>query len=453
MTVAESTRRPSTVRGAGYAWYACAVLSAVYLVCLVDRFVMSIAIVPLKAQFKLTDTQLGLLTGLAFAALYCLASVPAGRLVDRVNRRNLIAVSCLIWTAATAACAFAKDFPSLLAFRLLVGVGQAAFVPAALSLLAVYFAREQLGRAVGAFQTALPIGKLAAFAGGGAVLQYFASRGGWAGPLGILEPWRALFLLAAAPGFVALALLLTVREPQRPAEDLAPLVREASQGFMPYLRRHWTAYFLHTAAWTPLSLLGNIMLAWAPSFYVRQHHLTIFEAATLVGVLGLLGGGVGYMLGGGMMDKLDRHGVRGAVPLTMAAALVLIAPATALFALNYGLLGSGIGLGISFALLAMGGGPPGLAGLQLMTPAYRRGIVTAVAFSIVSLLAVGLGPLLIGMLSDQVFSGAQTQALGMAIASVGIACAITGVPLALLARGPVQRAFDEASALSAASPI
>ena len=433
-------------RGA-YAWWACAVLCVVYVVCLVDRFLMSIVIVPLKAEMHLTDTQLGLVAGLAFALLYCLAGIPAGRLVDITNRRNLIAGGCTVWTLATAASAFAHDFQALFLCRVVVGIGEAVLVPAALSLLADYFARDKLGRAVGAFQTAVPIGKFVAFAGGGALLQYFTIKGGWASPMGLLDPWRVLFLAAAAPGFLAVALVLTLREPvRRAAFQVAGAAKGVTEKFLPYLRRHRAASLLHGLGWMPAPLLGNVIIAWAPSFYVRQFHLTIFESATLLGVLGLIGGGIGYNAGGLLMDFLNRRGVRGAAACAMAIGLVVSVPAGVLFALSPSLPLSAVGLTVAMIGVSMGGGSPPLAGLQLMTPVFRRGIVTAVAFSSIGLISVGLGPVLTGLLSDHVFHATPDRALGLSIVAIALGCAALGIPAALLARAPVQRASDEAAA-------
>jgi len=132
-----------------YAWYVAGLLSLAHLVSFLDRFVMGLVLVPVKLEFGLSDTQLGLLHGTGFVILYTLAALPLGRLADRSNRRNLIIGGIILWSLATAWSGLANSFSTLFAARVGVGFGEAALLPAAMSLLAAYFGREKLGRAVG----------------------------------------------------------------------------------------------------------------------------------------------------------------------------------------------------------------------------------------------------------------------------------------------------------------
>ena len=210
---------PAAQAGAGpYAWYVAILLAAAHLVSFVDRFVMSLVMEPLKADLGLSDFQLGLLQGTGFVILYTLVALPLGLMADRVNRRNLIVAGIVLWSLATGLCGLAYSFGSLFLARIGVGFGEAALVPAAMSLLAAYFPRRQLGRAVSLFTTGASLGKSTALIGGGAVLAMLVAAGGLTLPgIGRLVPWQGTFVVMAVPGFLLAALLLTLREPPRPA--------------------------------------------------------------------------------------------------------------------------------------------------------------------------------------------------------------------------------------------
>jgi MFS family permease len=178
--VAAPSPLPVSASGGLYAWYVALLLAAAHLISFIDRFLMSLVMEPLKADMSLSDTQLGLLQGTGFVILYTVAAVPLGLLADRLNRRNLIIAGITIWSVATGLCGLASSFGSLFLARLGVGFGEAALVPAAMSLLAAYFPRRQLGRAVSLFTTGASLGKSAALIGGGAVLAALTVSGGLA---------------------------------------------------------------------------------------------------------------------------------------------------------------------------------------------------------------------------------------------------------------------------------
>jgi MFS family permease len=431
VSVAVGTTRAS----AGfYAWYVAVLMALAHLVSFLDRFVMSLAAVPIKSQLALSDTQLGMLTGLGFVILYSVVAVPLGQLADMVNRRRMIAVGIFFWSVATAACAFADSFGSLFLARLGVGLGEASLVPAAMSLIAAYFARDQLARAVSLFTMGAGLGKSAAYIGGAAILAWATPRGGVTIPLlGHFMPWQILFLAASVPGFMLVMAMSTVREPPRPRAGTRP----GSGPALAHLRRHLRVYLPFAIAAVSVIMEVQTIAAWAPSFFAREHGLSASEAGFLVGTVALFASIFGALSGGWTTDWLQTRGRIGAPCLTMAVSLVATA-ASGLVLYTTQHLSVAIPAYAVLLFMTSAGSPAGLAGVQMLTPPEFRGLISSIFLCVVTLVAVGLGPTFIGVLTDTVFTDAR--GLGTALLTANVVFAAIGTAAALLCRRGFQAA-------------
>ncbi|MDA5194400.1 MFS transporter [Govanella unica] len=420
-----------------YAWYVAILLSSAHLISFIDRFVMSLVLVPIKTELGLSDTQLGLLHGTGFVILYTVAAIPLGRMADLGNRRNLIIGGILIWSLATTACGLANSFNSLFAARIAVGFGEAALVPAAMSLIAAYFSREKLSRAVGTFTMGASLGKSVALIIGGATLAWLVTRGGLALP-GMMHasPWQGLFILASLPGVAVALLLLTVREPARvrEAHHAKPSVREV----FAYINGQRPAYLWHTIASAAAILLVQSYAAWAPTFYIRFFAFTPAEAGLAVGMVVLVAGPLGHITGGYLTDKFQARGVTGAPGLVIGSMLVLAILPAVIFCTtrNQTLSLAAYGL-LTFCTTAAA--PPGLSGIQLITPERLRGIMSACFLAAVTFIAIGMGPTLIGIMTDKLFG--NEQALGSSLLLATIVFAIFGAVAARMSRAPAKVAL------------
>ncbi|MGI4876088.1 MAG: MFS transporter [Janthinobacterium lividum] len=423
-----SARRPGA-----YAWYVAALLSAAHLVSFVDRFVMGLLAQPMRHTLGLTDTQLGLLQGVAFTLLYAVAGIPLGRLADVGRRRVLIACGMIVWSLATAACAFADNFWHMFGARLLVGVGEAALVPAAMSLLAAYFTRAHFGRAVAMFTTGASLGKTTALIGGAALLTLFAGHGLTIGTRHLL-PWQGVFLIAALLGLVIAPLILTIVEPPRPPRAGVGGTRLSDA--LDYIRRHAAPYALHTTASCAAILLVQSFGAWAPSYFARARGYSVVEAGYVVGLITLVTGPLGGLSGGWAVDRLTRAGAREAALIVITAGLGVALPMVLLLvALPNGILPLIAFAFLMFSVSATAG--PCLAGLQIITPLLHRGAATSVYMCVITLVSVGLGPLLVGVVSDRLAKSGGS--LGIALAGVTSVVALLGIVAAIAGRGPVRR--------------
>ena len=433
--------QPATARDAAvpYRWYVVAVLACGHLLSFVDRYVMSLLMEPLKADLRLSDAQLGLLQGTGFVILYTVVTLPLGRMADRVHRRNLIVAGMLVWSVATAMCGFAGSFPTLFAARVAVGFGEAALVPAAMSLIAAYVPRAQLGRAVSLFTSGSSLGKSAAFIGGGAVLAALVASGGVTLPgLGRFAPWQGTFLAAALPGLGLAAILLTIREPARPVDTGA---RATVADAIAYLGEHRRAYLLHAIGATAVVLLIQSFSAWEVAYFGRVFHLTPAEAGLNIGAIILVAAPLGHLSGGMLTDLAAARG-RGAAPAPVMA-ISLIASVVLLM-----LFLSCRSLGGSFVLLALLtftmslGAAPGLYGVQMLTPDRLRGVVTALFMAFVTFVGIGFGPAVVGLAADGLGGPAR---LGTALALVlGIVAAV-GVVAIIAGRTAFARTANRLS--------
>jgi MFS family permease len=395
-----------------------------------DRYLISLVLELVKSDFKLSDTQLGLLQGSSFVLLFAFGSIPLGRLADIWSRRLLIVGGMLVWSVSTALCGLAVSFGQLFAARLAVGMGEAALVPAALSLIAAYFPPGKLNRGVAVFSSGGSLGRAAAFLGGGAVLAGLAH---WHGPsvlfLGAVKPWRALFILAGLIGVVVAIVVSTIREPTRDREATF------SRGtFIGALRHFWDnrgGYLPLFLSFGMVTIAIQLLGAWTVSFLVRTHGMRISRASMLFGLLSLIAGPGGNVIGGWLTDRLDAAGVR-APQLVIIGCSLAVAPFLAVLLWLSPTVGGA--LACYFALYGSlnFAGAPGYGGVQALTPTRHRGVMTALFLCTQLIVGAGFGPLLVGLLSDHVYPGGHR--LGQSIATAVAIAAVLGVPLAFAGR-------------------
>jgi len=380
--------------------YVLAVLACGYALNSLDRSVLSLLLEPIRHEFALSDTQLGLLTGLAFALFYPTLAIPVAALADRWHRRNVIALSALLWTLATGLCGLAGSFMVLLLARMGVGAGEAGATPASHSLLAGYFPPQRRATALGIYSLGAPLGTLLA----GLVV-------GW----GVVHfGWRGTMVLAAAPGLLLVALLfVTVREAPReplPAENhgIAPPLWAvlAALWSRPAFRQLCIACALHSAA-----MYGA--QSFNPAFLTRSHGWSATQVAQLVTMTGVTGM-AGTFLGGLLSDRLGarRGDPRWSLWVPGAAALAVIP----LELLCY--FGAGWPMAAAFLLTSL---PnlmffgPAYATAQTLAAPNTRAVAAAMILFSKSLVGLGLGPLLIGAASDLLAPLVHAQSLRLGL--------------------------------------
>jgi MFS family permease len=415
--VHQATAAPHEAYTNRYRYYVLALLTLGYVFNFVDRQVMTILIEPIKMEFGASDTQMGLLSGLAFALFYATLGIPVARLADRWSRRNVLAISMTTWSAVTALCATATGFWHLLLLRIGVGIGEAGGTPPSQSLLADYFPPEKRAFAQGILATAPNIGILVGLFGGALIAEAYG--------------WRSVFLVFGIPGvLLAILIQLTIKEPLKVTASAS----EEGVGLFATLdnifRLPSFAHIMVGVGFTGIAGYG--LGVWSPSFLVRVHNMSLVDAGLYLGLIGVFGGGLGTISSGLLVDRLARRDKRWQLWLP-AIGIFLALPTQLAFLLwpaDHRLVMGDVD--VPFALVFMGLSAvfasfwiaPSYAAVQNLVPQYWRTQASALMLLAINLLGMGLGPLLVGMLSDLLSQfGDSSVRFGL---SIGVSLSLVG---------------------------
>lgn len=394
------------------AWGLVAALFFAYIISFVDRMIIGLLVDSIKADLNVTDTQVSLLQGLAFALFFTVAAIPLGRLIDRVHRPRAVSAGIATWSLMTIACGFASSFGGLFLARMGVGVGEAVLSPAAYSMISDSFERRRLGLAMGVFGLGSAVGAGLAFMIGGVVIALVANAGSLHTPLiGEVRSWQFAFIVAGLPGFLIAALFLLIRDPSHGSEVRAPAssIAEVRQHLGQNAGFFW-AVFLGVAA-VNLSVLGTVN--WLPAMLVRGGRLALANAGFLSGALLILGGLIGMIGFGAAMDRLS-----GGTPASRmrfcgwSTGIAVLSAATFPLVSSLWLMAL---LFIAFFSAAAGVVSAAPSVLQQLSPRGMRATIAAIYVFIINLIGIGLGPSVTAALGDALFPGGDGIRYAMAI--------------------------------------
>jgi MFS family permease len=446
--------RGSTTR---YSWYVVSVLTAIYTVSFIDRQILALLIGPIRKDLGVSDTQVSLLIGLAFALFYTFLGIPLGRLADTRSRRAIIAAGVVIWCCATAACGLAHNYEQLFLARVAVGIGEAALSPAALSLISDYFPEQSRGRAIAFYTMGISLGSgLAMLLGGQLLARTLASAPVTLPIFGQLFVWQPLFFIVGLPGLLLAAVMGSIREPMR-RERLrggrlggGRLVGETDSSARPswgevarFLSRRWRLYGSHFLGMSVAGTLSYGFFAWIPSMFARTWQWSVPKVGAAYGCVVMISGALSIFVVSALARTLAARGckdiymrvawycvvlaVLGAVSAPLApnpyVSLFMLFPAT---------------VGTLAATAA------GLTGLMIVTPNQMRAQASALYYLVVNLVGLTVGPTGIALFTDHVFRNDA-----MLRYSVLCIAALTGlVAIVLLGYNVRQyrRAYAEAQA-------
>lgn len=382
------------------AWWLLSLLVAIHSCNWMDRYLATILIQPMKEDLKLSDTQLGIITGFGFAIIYSLAALPIARMVDEGPRKLLLSLLVGTWSAATMLGSVVTGFFSLAATRLAVAASESGCSPTAYSLISDGFPAQFRGRAISLYALGVPFGAWAGLGLGGYV--------------NALCGWRATFLILGAPGMLlALITLLWMREPSRGRFDTK---ESASQSFtfIEALRvmKSSPAFILSCASIGLLAITTSSFQGWAPTFMMRSQGLSSSTVGVISGTMSGIGGILAALLAGLLVDSLGRRDARWYLWLPMAGAAVLL-PAELVFLKSEGTLSY-----VSYFITVFAGGSyvaPLFTLSQILLPPRMRAVGSAVMLLVINLVGMGGGIFAAGALSDILLARGFDNPLGTAL--------------------------------------
>jgi MFS family permease len=411
----------------GRAWYVVLVLMICYTLSFIDRQILSLLVGPIKRDLHVSDTKIGLLQGLAFAAFYTVLGLPMGRIADRRSRRNLVAVGVFLWSMLTGLSSLAASFWALFATRLGVGVGEATLGPAASSMIADSFPRERLGKALSIYSAGIFIGSGLALIVGGSVAGAVMKRPAVTVPiLGTIGSWRLTFLALGIPGILVGLLVYTLREPQRRnlLRSADGEARHLSAGeVFDEVAIRWKSFAGLAAGVSAQAVANYGMQAWTPTFFIRVFGWTPSRTGLVLGILILTAGCLGMYAGGTLCDRWQRRSIREA-PLKVGAISMACAAVCFALAMTYQHIPwVVIWLAPALFFLSMPVGSS-FAALQLIFPNQLRGQVSALLLFLINISGLVIGPWSVGFLNDRLGELMVGYSLGI---TVGVGALISAL--------------------------
>lgn len=395
------------MKDTSYKYYMLTILLLIQAFNNVDRGLISVVLQDIKLELALSDTQLGLLTGIAFALFYAIMGIPIARWADRGNRVTILTVTTALFSGMAALCGMATSFVQLLLVRVGVAVGEAGSFPVAHSLIADYFNRAERPRATSIFMLGGPLGM---------VITYFA--GGW---LNELYGWRVTFIALGAPGLLLAALAwFTLREPRLQTRKAAKAADVVPTAITPP-----TLSVVITTLWqiptfrhvlitlTLMGFFGYGIGQWLPTFFIRSHDMATGELGTWFALIWGVGGGMGMYLGGYLASRFAANNER--LQFRTIAIVIAVFGISSVFIYLSPSKTLALSLMGAAALVVTSLYGPLYAILQTLVPDNMRAVAFAFALLLSNLVGLGLGPLAVGMLSDAFSSNYGQDALRYAL--------------------------------------
>jgi len=421
-------------QGGPYAWYALSVLILAYAFSFIDRQALTLMVDPIRASLQISDTQLSLLHGFAFALFYTVMGIPIGRMVDQKRRTWIVAAGIVVWSLMTALCGLARNFTHMFLARIGVGVGEAALSPGAYSLIGDYFPPNQRTQALSLYIGAAHVGAGLATMIGGTLITLMP-------PIvlphvGHLEPWQGVFIAIGLPGVLVALLMLTLREPARTSvkAGVQPHFREVLR----HMGKKRSTYFLLILGYSLSGMMWNGSVAWLPTFFMRTFGWTTAEVGMNYG-LAMMGAGIMGAISGGMIaSRMERRGRFDANIRIGLVSLAISTPAGIFGALAGSPTAALAGIFVFLFGCAMPYGGA-VAALHAITPNQMRGQVSAIYLFSLSFIGMGIGPTVVAFFTDHVFG--NDAAIGSSLALTMLVSAPLAAIVLWLSRAPYRRAL------------
>ena len=408
-------------------------LAGLYWLSVLDRFIISLLVAPIKRDLGLTDVQFGLLQGIAFALTFAIFGLFAGVMADRFSRRGVIFIGVAVWSLATTASGVAQSFWHLMLARVGVGAGEATLNPCATSMLTDLFPRHRITAAMAVYAMGATIGMGTAFLFGGWLVEVVSKSNMITLPLlGTMASWKAVFFIVGVPGALSSLLIFTVPEPVRRGQRAVAAdgrTRKSYRELFRFINTRRRFFLCHYAGFTFASMIISGGGSWYAAHMARAFGWSPSRIGTALGIAIATAGVTGKLICGNAVDAMYRRGLRDAQIRWYAACLVVATPIGIVALVSHNPWVFVFGLAAFLVLLSP---LPACANasLNLVTPNELRGVGIALFGAVGGILGAASGPILIAAAAQHVFGSESAIGLGMA-SVVGVCCPLAAICLAL----------------------
>ena len=402
-----------------YGWYVAFVLLIGFTFSFIDRQVLNLLVVPIQNDLNITDTQISALQGLAFVLTYVGLCIPIGRLVDKSHRITVMIIGLLVWSIATIACGFSKNYVSMFIARMGIGAGESTVHPGSISILGDYFDSDKIA-------SPMSIYLLGPYLGAGIAMIFGAQVLDWTSQMdsnvilplvGEVAPWQLTFIAVGLPGILVAGLFLTIREPKRKISEIesneVPSFKKISQ----YIKNNWQVYGAIIIGNSCLIILLYGLQSWVPTMLLRVYEWDLIQSGRVYGLIAMLAGSAGVLSGPFVLKLMTNRSINAPhfklaiFGISMASFSLIMLP----FQANVNIALVFVTFASFFVTLPLAGTS---SAMVIVSPNRIRGVITGIYVVVTSVLGLVLGPFLVASSTDFIFQDPNSVAKSLALVSI-----------------------------------
>ena len=407
--------RPSNT----YGWYVAFILLIGFTFSFIDRQVLNLLVVPIQNDLNITDTQISALQGLAFVITYVGLCVPIGRIIDKTHRVSVMIIGLLIWSAATIACGFSKNYISMFIARMGIGAGESTVHPGSISILGDYFDSDKIASPMSIYLLGPYLGAGIAMIFGAQVLDWTSQMdSNFILPLvGEVAPWQLTFIAVGLPGILVACLFLTIREPKRRIQEIESQEAPSFKKIAEYIKNNWQVYGAIIIGNSCLIILLYGLQAWVPTMLLRVYEWDLIQSGRVYGLIAMLAGSAGVLSGPFVLKLMSKNNIDAPhfklaiFGISMASLSLVVLP----FQANVNIALIFVTLASFFVTLPLAGTS---SAMVIVSPNRIRGVITGIYVVVTSVFGLVLGPFLVASSTDFIFQDPNAVAKSLALVSV-----------------------------------
>jgi len=402
-----------------YGWYVAFILLIGFTFSFIDRQVLNLLVVPIQNDLNITDTQISALQGLAFVITYVGLCVPIGRIIDKTHRVSVMIIGLLIWSAATIACGFSKNYISMFIARMGIGAGESTVHPGSISILGDYFDSDKIASPMSIYLLGPYLGAGIAMIFGAQVLDWTSQMdSNFILPLvGEVAPWQLTFIAVGLPGILVACLFLTIREPKRRIQEIESQEAPSFKKIAEYIKNNWQVYGAIIIGNSCLIILLYGLQSWVPTMLLRVYEWDLIQSGRVYGLIAMLAGSAGVLSGPFVLKLMSKNNIDAPhfklaiFGISMASLSLVLLP----FQANVNIALIFVTLASFFVTLPLAGTS---SAMVIVSPNRIRGVITGIYVVVTSIFGLVLGPFLVASSTDFIFQDPNAVAKSLALVSV-----------------------------------